>query len=111
ILQHARRPNNESAIEAQQKIENPRFLRFQYAGARGTSRNAARFYALNRRTQAVEVEIIERDAGGRKIERRIELLRSPDQQVQFGDTGGGDLRLNIRESFARGAQWLVNLNR
>ena len=44
----------------------------------------ARFDALHGRLQAVEIEVIERDAGGREFDRGIELLRRADEQMQFG---------------------------
>ena len=72
------------AIQAQQKIQDAHFAGLENARAGDPHHDAARLHALHRRLQTIQIEIIERDAGGREFDRRLELFRGADEQMQFG---------------------------
>ena len=76
--------HQDRAIAAQQEIDDLLFARLQDARAGDARRDARLPHALDRRAQSVEIEIVERDGRGRKLERGVELFRRAHQEVQRG---------------------------
>ena len=82
-LQQARGAHQDRAIAAQQEIDDALLARLQDARAGDARLDAGGFHALERGPQAVQIEIIERDAGGRSASAGIQLLGGAHQKVEF----------------------------
>ena len=86
LAQACSRPAERTRIGQSQlsrKFDDALFARFQHARAGDARRDAGGSHAFQRRPQAVEIEIVERDAGGAQVERGVQLLRRADQQMQL----------------------------
>ena len=83
------RAHHDGAVQADQEIQDASFAWFEDARASHARRNTAGFHAFDGRPQPVEVQVVERDAGGRERcscqrQRRFELLGRAHQHVEFG---------------------------
>ena len=73
--------DQDRAIAAQQEIDDLLFARLEYAGTGHAHGDTAIQGLLNRGTEAVEIEIVERDGRRVQVDRRAELLGRAYQQM------------------------------
>ena len=83
-VEQARRAHQDGAVAAEQEVDDALLAGLQHARAGHARREPGRADAIERGAQPVEVQVVERDARGAQGDRRVELLRRADQQVQVG---------------------------
>ena len=64
------------AIETKQEVHDPLFARLENARAGDAHGDPGCLHAFDGRPQAVEIQVIERDAGRAEIERGVKLIRA-----------------------------------
>ncbi len=74
-VQQAGGPDQDRAIAAQQEIGDALFAGLEYAGLAMRAARSGGADAFERGTETVEIEIIERDAGGADVDGGVKLLR------------------------------------
>src|SRR5262249_31451375 len=92
-FEQSRGANENRTIAAQKKFGDAIFTGFEHTGAGYSRLEASGFDSFNGGKQAVEVEIVERDARGPQGDGGVELFGGADQQVQ--------LRLHTRRDCRR----------
>src|ERR1035441_9157707 len=83
-MQQAGGAHQEGASAAQKEIDDAFFAWLQDARAGHTGRDSGGAHALERWLEAVEIEVVEGDAGGSNAQGCFELFRGADQEVQSG---------------------------
>ena len=76
--------HQDGAVAAQQEIGDALFAGFEDARAGDARREIGGADALERRAETVEIEIVERDAGGAEVDGGFELRGGADQQMEGG---------------------------
>ena len=86
--EHAGRAHQDRAIQTHQKIEDPASPGFNTRGL--ATRAAIPVISLARSMGAgLQIQVVECDARGPKLDRGVELFRCADQQVQLRLAGFG----------------------
>ena len=81
----------DGAVAAEKEIGDALFTRFEYARARDAWREIGGADAFERRAKAVEIQVVERDAGGAEINSGLELGGGADEEMKgwsFVRSGG-----------------------
>ncbi len=90
-LKHSSGADEQGAVEAQQELKNTLFTRLQHTRGGYPDSDAAGADTLHGRLKAVEVKVIQGDAGGLQGEGGIQLRRGAHQQVEMQSSGGRGL--------------------
>jgi hypothetical protein len=83
-FQNSAGADEDGAVQADEEVDDADLARLEDTRAGDAHRDAAARDPLDRGAKAVEIQIVQSDAGGRKFERGVELLRSTNQNMKEG---------------------------
>ena len=104
LMEDAGGADEDGAIETDEELGDTGLAGLEDSGAGDTDVAAFGFGAFDGGAEAVEVEVVECDGCDVEFEGGVELVRSPDQEVEGGRSGGVNVMAGLAGEGGNGAR-------